>query len=226
MCIKLESRPERPLPGLVPTTPPRHLRLHLNSSAFVSLLAQRNGAIQEEVHLPPVDHTVPNVRPSRDHSSSPDSSSRDGRPECLPKIYTTTVTAFCATVASTLTPRHSPNATVVVGRGSMDVVKYGMPGRGSHSYFDKDLFNHVRAVELSPPAVGAHALDDRGELPSFMLGDKSKWQALWPFSAAVDVFEDGSVYAIPASGHLPGHIDLLCRTERTWEEMYFTTSDC
>ena len=109
-------------------------------------------------------------------------------------------------------PRHFPNATFIVGHGSMEIMKHGMPGRGSHSHFDKNLFSHVRAVELSPPAVETLALEDRGSLPNFMLGGNSKWEALGPFPAAVDVLGDGSVYAISAPGHLPGHTNLLCRT--------------
>lgn len=116
-------------------------------------------------------------------------------------------------------PGRFGNATFIVGHGSMDVLEHGMPGRGSHSHFDKDLFRDVKAVELSAPAVGALALGNRRteELPDGMWGAEAKWEALGPFPAAVDVFGDGAVYVIPAPGHLPGHINLLCRTgEKNW----------
>ena len=40
---------------------------------------------------------------------------------------------------------------------------------------------------------------------------KMEWQPLGPFPAVVDLFEDGSVYAVDLPGHAQGHIGLLCR---------------
>ncbi|KAL9045816.1 MAG: hypothetical protein Q9214_001204, partial [Letrouitia sp. 1 TL-2023] len=42
-------------------------------------------------------------------------------------------------------PKQFQNATFLVGHGSMDVVEQGLPGRGSHSHFDKELFHDVKA---------------------------------------------------------------------------------
>ena len=41
--------------------------------------------------------------------------------------------------------------------------------------------------------------------------------AFWVFGLALDLFQDGSVFILPAPGHLPGHINLLCRVgQRRW----------
>ncbi len=38
------------------------------------------------------------------------------------------------------------------------------------------------------------------------------WAPLGPFPAVLDLHDDGSVYVIDTPGHLPGHVNLLCRT--------------
>ena len=44
---------------------------------------------------------------------------------------------------------------------------------------------------------------------------QSSWKPLGPFPNAIDLLSDGSIYVISAPGHLPGHINLLCRTSPT-----------
>ncbi|KAL9614494.1 MAG: hypothetical protein Q9167_001022 [Letrouitia subvulpina] len=39
----------------------------------------------------------------------------------------------------------------------------------------------------------------------------SAWRRLGPFPHTLDLLGDGSIYVINAPGHLPGHINLLCR---------------
>jgi glyoxylase-like metal-dependent hydrolase (beta-lactamase superfamily II) len=93
-------------------------------------------------------------------------------------------------------PSDFPNATFVVGSGGLDVVKNGLPkslGAG-HQHFDPQLFDGVKAVEF--PSI-----------------DSDIWKPLGPFSQALDLFGDGSVYVLDMPGHLPGHINLLCRLE-------------
>ena len=41
-----------------------------------------------------------------------------------------------------------------------------------------------------------------------------KWQDLGPFRA-LDFFNDNSVYILDVPGHLPGHVNLLCRVSRS-----------
>lgn len=78
----------------------------------------------------------------------------------------------------------------------MNVLKNGLTGKGSHQHFEAELFKHNKTVEL-PPSTGTH-------------GSDLQWQPLGPF-AALDVFDDGSVYILDTPGHLPGHLNLLCR---------------
>ncbi|KAI0121262.1 beta-lactamase-like protein [Xylariales sp. AK1849] len=92
-------------------------------------------------------------------------------------------------------PEHFPNAQFVVGPGSTQLLEHGLQCSAGHQHFTKGLL---------PP-------DNTIELPMF--GDESdfKWQPLGPFSA-IDLLNDGSIFVLNSPGHLPGHINLLCRT--------------
>ena len=110
-------------------------------------------------------------------------------------------------------PGDFPNATFFVGHGSLDVLTKGLPGRGSHSNFERGLFQRSHVHELSLPRASADVFGDPS-VNEAVFGPGSSlvtWQALAPFEATADVFGDGSLYLISAPGHLPGHINLLCR---------------
>ncbi|KAF2231201.1 Metallo-hydrolase/oxidoreductase [Viridothelium virens] len=92
-------------------------------------------------------------------------------------------------------PEDFPESAFVVGHGAPDVLQHGLPGKGSHQYFQKDLLPRSRTLELPSP-----------------MSRDSKWAPLGPFPAALDLFGDASVYIIDTPGHLPGHMNLLCRT--------------
>jgi glyoxylase-like metal-dependent hydrolase (beta-lactamase superfamily II) len=94
-------------------------------------------------------------------------------------------------------PEDFPNAKFVIGNGAMDVLKNGLGGIASHQHFEPDTLPDDRSSELS---------DLKG-------GD---WKPLGPFPAALDLFQDGSVFVIDTPGHLPGHVNLLCRTKDRW----------
>jgi glyoxylase-like metal-dependent hydrolase (beta-lactamase superfamily II) len=94
-------------------------------------------------------------------------------------------------------PEDFPNAKFVLGYGAMDVLKNGLGGIASHQHFEPDTLPDDRSSELSDPK-GAD------------------WKPLGPFPAALDLFQDGSVFVIDTPGHLPGHINLLCRTKDRW----------
>jgi glyoxylase-like metal-dependent hydrolase (beta-lactamase superfamily II) len=90
-----------------------------------------------------------------------------------------------------------------VGHGSLDLLRQGeIPGAGTHACFDKALLRDRQVIEL-PPSEGARVITASDEI----LG----WSPLLPFSAALDIFQDGSVYVIPSPAHLQGHMNLLCR---------------
>lgn len=90
-------------------------------------------------------------------------------------------------------PAQFSNAEFFVGAGSLNLLRNGTGISESHQVFDPNLFQHVSRVS---------------ELPST---DMAAWKPLGPFNAALDFFKDGSVYVVDAPGHLPGHINLLCR---------------
>ncbi|OJD38119.1 metallo-hydrolase oxidoreductase [Diplodia corticola] len=98
-------------------------------------------------------------------------------------------------------PEDFPNAVFLVGHGALNILEHGLSGKGSHQHFDPNLLPHDRTEEL--PAIGEEAPNDR---PSWT------WAEAGPFPAALDLLGDGSMYAIDTPGHLPGHVNLLCRT--------------
>ncbi|KAM3424006.1 hypothetical protein BST61_g1398 [Cercospora zeina] len=102
-------------------------------------------------------------------------------------------------------PEDFPNATFLLGHGARDVLRNGLPGMGTHQHFSEDTFpsDDGRTRELSDPA---------GEEKEGKGKEEGKWKPLGPFPAALDLFADGTVYLIDTPGHLPGHLNLLCRT--------------
>ena len=96
-------------------------------------------------------------------------------------------------------PELFTNAHFVVGPGAMDVLKNGLPPElGSHQIFKPDLLPKERTTELPPT-------DNNSE------GDA--WKTLGPFDHTIDLLGDGSLFLINTPGHLPGHINLLCRLD-------------
>lgn len=89
-------------------------------------------------------------------------------------------------------PEDFPNAEFYVGNGALDVLANGLGGIASHQHFDANLFPKGKGKELPPP-------------------DGDAWKALGPLPRTLDLFGDGSVYVIDTPGHLPGHVNLLCR---------------
>ncbi len=45
-------------------------------------------------------------------------------------------------------------------------------------------------------------------------------ESIGPFPRAYDYFGDGSLYLIDAAGHLPGHVNILARTNATGSWIY------
>lgn len=94
-------------------------------------------------------------------------------------------------------PEDFPNATFRVGHGALDVLKHGLGAIASHQHFDPDTLPADRSKELPDP-------------------DGGDWKPLGPFPKAHDLRGDGSIYVIDTPGHLPGHVNLLCRTKERW----------
>ncbi|KIW56719.1 hypothetical protein PV05_05355 [Exophiala xenobiotica] len=92
----------------------------------------------------------------------------------------------------------SQKTKFVVGNGALDLLsgktKHDL---GKHMIFESDLLPLERTIEL-PPLDGA----DNAQF---------SWEPLASFPHAIDFFGDGSLYIVNAPGHLPGHINLLCK---------------
>lgn len=43
-----------------------------------------------------------------------------------------------------------------------------------------------------------------------------QWEPLGPFPAVLDLFDDGSLFVVDTPGHLPGHVNILCRLPDRW----------
>ncbi|KXS95281.1 hypothetical protein AC578_2582 [Pseudocercospora eumusae] len=92
-------------------------------------------------------------------------------------------------------PEDFPNAHFRIGHGAMHVLKHGLGGIASHQLFVPDTLPASRSSELPDP---------------------SSWPPLGPFPHVLDFFGDASVYVVDMPGHLPGHVNLLCRTRERW----------
>ena len=120
-------------------------------------------------------------------------------------------------------PRDFPTSTFVVGPGSLDIILGKSPAaRGGHSHFEADLLDLDRTVDLSEPL-------DTPLRQSHVLGKlylSQPWKPLHEFGLpmTLDIYQDGSVYIVDAPGHLPGHINLLCRTGNGW--LYLAGDAC
>ena len=96
---------------------------------------------------------------------------------------------------------------------------------GSHSFFEADLLPKDRTIALSDPTRPStpplyndalDCRDYRGQktLEKVDFTDFQRpWLQLGGFPSTMDVFGDGSMLIVSAPGHLPGHLNLLCRLE-------------
>ncbi|KAI0535165.1 beta-lactamase-like protein [Xylaria digitata] len=115
-------------------------------------------------------------------------------------------------------PRDFPQSTFIVGHGSLDVLAGKSKSlRGSHSFFESDLLDPSRTIELPDPTGGGEVRNEPGsaipnpQLPA-AINVNGPWIELEGLPAVLDVFKDGSLYIVDAPGHLPGHVNLLART--------------
>jgi len=115
-------------------------------------------------------------------------------------------------------PRDFTKSLFVVGSGSLDLLHGTSAGlRGGHSFFEADLLDPARTIELSNPSLkepgnrsSINALDNLQHV-SRSIDFSTAWQSLdiLGLPSVFDVFHDGSLYIVHAPGHLPGHINLL-----------------
>jgi glyoxylase-like metal-dependent hydrolase (beta-lactamase superfamily II) len=119
------------------------------------------------------------------------------------------------------TPSDFGRSKFVIGHGSLGLLSGSLkPENGSHSHFEADLLPSDRTIELINPRIPATPppSDDENSPTTETLESRAKsilnlhmWQPIPLFPSAMDIFNDGSLYILNAPGHLPGHLNLLCR---------------
>ncbi|KAJ8127730.1 hypothetical protein O1611_g5910 [Lasiodiplodia mahajangana] len=113
-------------------------------------------------------------------------------------------------------PEDFPQSTFVVGHGALDLLAGRSKSlRGSHSFFEPDLLDPLRTIELSDPAGESEVLNEAvaaESLSPITINVDGPWEEFEGLPAVLDIFQDGSLYVVDAPGHLPGHINLLART--------------
>ncbi|MCJ1279999.1 hypothetical protein MMC21_007824 [Puttea exsequens] len=70
------------------------------------------------------------------------------------------------------------------------------------------MIGHTNGIQLASP-INGHKSDSQS------VDQSSAWKPLGPFPHTLDLVGDGSIYVVSAPGHLPGHINLLCRISPT-----------
>ncbi|KAH8712120.1 beta-lactamase-like protein [Phaeosphaeriaceae sp. PMI808] len=108
------------------------------------------------------------------------------------------------------TPSDFPNSEFVVGSGTMHLL-----ANGCDPHYPAELFNHDelpvdRTRELAPVRT-------EDATRAFSCQTSHVWRPLGEFPAAIDFYNDGSLYIIDSPGHLIGHVNLLARiAPRKW----------
>ncbi|KAA1469964.1 Metallo-hydrolase/oxidoreductase [Dentipellis sp. KUC8613] len=103
-------------------------------------------------------------------------------------------------------PARFPYSTFVVGAGAIPLLEKGFPHDASSSY-PSDLLPTARTIVL--PASSASA-----------------WKPVGPFPRALDYYGDGSLFIVDATGHMPGHFNVLLRTSADGGWMYLAGDTC
>lgn len=115
-------------------------------------------------------------------------------------------------------PRDFPTSTFIVGNGSLGLLQGDSTSlRGGHSFFEDDLLDLERTIELSEPDVDKVSRDEKDGVSSD-IATHGPWKSFDELPAVLDLFQDGSLYIVDAPGHLPGHINLLARVNDTETE--------
>lgn len=113
-------------------------------------------------------------------------------------------------------PSDFADAGFIVGNGSLDLLSgKKKTNNGGHSHFESDLLPEDRTLELpAPPNDNVPVVEKaRGlnKIPQSLPFDQPLWEPFETLPHVIDVFSDGSLMIVDAPGHLPGHINLLCR---------------
>lgn len=112
----------------------------------------------------------------------------------------------------------------MVGYGSLDLLNGKGKRHGSFSCFEAGILPEGKTIELEATPVetgpshrsGFPRLNGKNiaEREAAEKGERlhlSPWKPFSIFPKTIDLFQDSSIYIISAEGHLPGHLNLLCR---------------
>lgn len=122
-------------------------------------------------------------------------------------------------------PKDFNKSTFVVGNGTPGLLDGSVKlTNGSHSHFEAGLLPLERTIELQDP----NQLTD----PCSAIGPEilshiylNRWASRGIFPHTIDIFNDGSCYIVSAPGHLPGHLNLLCRLSRNTDRYVLLAGD-
>lgn len=123
-------------------------------------------------------------------------------------------------------PSDFQTSLFVIGNGAADLLSGARKlQNGGHSFFEADLLPASRTISLSDPEISfPPQLSDSGrEMKSDIFS--TSWRSKGVFPSTMDIFGDGSVYVVSAPGHLPGHLNLLCRLENG-QYVYLAGDSC
>jgi glyoxylase-like metal-dependent hydrolase (beta-lactamase superfamily II) len=99
--------------------------------------------------------------------------------------------------------RLGPRARLVVGPGALPSSSSSPSASAAHDPLE----------QFHPDGLPARTLvqmpADEDESDGLL---KMTWRPVGPFPRAADWFGNGSLFVVDAPGHLPGHVNLLCRT--------------
>lgn len=106
-------------------------------------------------------------------------------------------------------PEGFEKARFIVGSESLGLLEHGLSSAGSHQHFQSGILPKNRTTELPPSS-------DLRQVVGLPLRNgsivESRWSGIGPFPHALDLLGDGSTFIVDSPGHLPGHLNLLCRT--------------
>ncbi|KAI8931019.1 hypothetical protein NX059_012030 [Plenodomus lindquistii] len=102
------------------------------------------------------------------------------------------------------TPSDFSKAEFVVGSGTMYLLAHGGGPHYPAELFNADELPADRTRELPP-------VRSEDENMAYARRTSHAWIPLAGFPAAIDFFNDGSLYIVDAPGHLTGHVNILAR---------------
>ncbi len=87
----------------------------------------------------------------------------------------------------------------------------GVSYANSHMEANQTIHTNGHISGFADGADGVTHVNGEVTSDSELQADSLDWKPLGPFPHTLDLVGDGSLYVVSAPGHLPGHINLLCR---------------